>query len=305
MSTEKQINDQTDDQQVLGPIILTLFMGLMIICAWAFARPNAFKRPDIDVQLTENVDSENVNSQTEEIQLTETLETETTKTTTIETKDAETTTTIETKDAETTTTAKIIDKPSKVNIETTTSTAIETTTSTQQPTANTIETTTSSDTEQPTTDKIETTTNTIESTAASQAKPETASGQTDIVATSDSQGKYLTEAKTLGQIKFEINEVELSSPAKQTVNSLIPEINKYDPNRVTIKVEGHTSRVGDAQLNKEISQDRANVVVAYLKEKNLPHQVISEGMGYSQPLPNSNPASDINQRTVIILIPAN
>ena len=300
MSTEKQIDDQTDDQQVLGPIILTLFMGLMIICAWAFARPNAFKRPDIDVQLTENIDSENVNSQTEENQVTETLETETTKTTTIETKDAETTTT-----------AKIIDKPSKVNIETTTSTkkpatdAIETTTSTQQPTANTIETTTSSDTEQPTTDKIETTTNTIESTAASQAKPETVSGQTDIVATSDSQEKYLTEAKTLGQIKFEINEVELSSPAKQTVNSLIPEINKYDPNRVTIKVEGHTSRVGDAQLNKEISQDRANVVVAYLKEKNLPHQVISEGMGYSQPLPNSNPASDINQRTVIILIPAN
>ncbi|MCH2051049.1 MAG: OmpA family protein [Trichodesmium sp. ALOHA_ZT_67] len=302
MSTEKQIDDQTDDQQVLGPIILTLFMGLMIICAWAFARPNAFKRPDIDVQLTENIDSENVNSQTEENQVTETLETETTKTTTIETKDAETTTT-----------AKIIDKPSKVNIETTTSTKnpatdrTETTTSAQQPTANTnrIETRTSRDTEQPTTDKIETTTNTIESTAASQAKPETVSGQTDIVATSDSQEKYLTEAKTLGQIKFEINEVELSSPAKQTVNSLIPEINKYDPNRVTIKVEGHTSRVGDAQLNKEISQDRANVVVAYLKEKNLPHQVISEGMGYSQPLPNSNPASDINQRTVIILIPAN
>ncbi|ABG52790.1 OmpA/MotB [Trichodesmium erythraeum IMS101] len=302
MSTEKQIDDQTDDQQVLGPIILTLFMGLMIICAWAFARPNAFKRPDIDVQLTENIDSENVNSQTEENQVTETLETETTKTTTIETKDAETTTT-----------AKIIYKPSKVNIETTTSTKnpatdrTETTTSAQQPTANTnrIETRTSRDTEQPTTDKIETTTNTIESTAASQAKPETVSGQTDIVATSDSQEKYLTEAKTLGQIKFEINEVELSSPAKQTVNSLIPEINKYDPNRVTIKVEGHTSRVGDAQLNKEISQDRANVVVAYLKEKNLPHQVISEGMGYSQPLPNSNPASDINQRTVIILIPAN
>ncbi|MDT9340229.1 OmpA family protein [Trichodesmium erythraeum 21-75] len=302
MSTEKKIDDQTDDQQVLGPIILTLFMGLMIICAWAFARPNAFKRPDIDVQLTENIDSENVNSQTEENQVTETLETETTKTTTIETKDAETTTT-----------AKIIDKPSKVNIETTTSTKnpatdrTETTTSAQQPTANTnrIETRTSRDTEQPTTDKIETTTNTIESTAASQAKPETVSGQTNIVATSDSQEKYLTEAKTLGQIKFEINEVELSSPAKQTVNSLIPEINKYDPNRVTIKVEGHTSRVGDAQLNKEISQDRANVVVAYLKEKNLPHQVISEGMGYSQPLPNSNPASDINQRTVIILIPAN
>ena len=115
----------------------------------------------------------------------------------------------------------------------------------------------------------------------------------------------MTEAKTLGQIKFDINEIKLSSPAKETINSLISEIKEYDPNRVTIKVEGHTSKVGDAQLNQEISQDRANIVVKYLKGQNLPYQVIGEGVGYSQPLPNSDPASNVNQRTVIILTPTN
>ncbi|MCL2930887.1 MAG: OmpA family protein [Trichodesmium sp. MAG_R03] len=244
MSAEKKI----DNQQVLGPKILAGCMGFMIICAWAFARPKAFKRPTIDVQLTENVDS-----QTEAIQVIETLEIETTRTTTIETEDTETTTSAE----------------------------------------------------EPTTDTTETTTKTLEPTATSQPEVETASTTTDIEATSEPQGKYLTEPKTLGQIKFDINEVELSSPVKQTLNSLISEIKEYDSNRVTIKVEGHTSRVGDAQLNQTISQDRANVVVKYLKGQNLPYELVGQGMGYSQPLPESDPASDVNQRTVIILIPAN
>ena len=115
----------------------------------------------------------------------------------------------------------------------------------------------------------------------------------------------MTQPKTLGQVKFGFNEVELPFTAEQTINSLISEIKEYDPNKVAIKVEGHTSRVGDAQLNQLISQDRANAVVEYLKGQNLPYQVVGEGVGYSQPLPNTDPAADVNQRTVIILTPAN
>ena len=115
----------------------------------------------------------------------------------------------------------------------------------------------------------------------------------------------MTQPKTLGQVKFDFNGIELSFPAEQTINSLISEIKEYDPNKVAIKVEGHTSRVGDAQLNQLISQDRANAVVEYLKGQNLPYQVVGEGVGYSQPLPNTDPAADVNQRTVIILTPAN
>ncbi|MGD1804985.1 OmpA family protein [Dapis sp. BLCC M126] len=317
MSAEKKI----DNQQLLGPTILGGCMGFMIICAWAFASPNAFKRPTIDVQLTENVDSENVDSQVEEIQVTETLETETTttttetdsSTTTIETEDTETTTTatttdtqstqadsstttIETEDTETTTTATATDTQSEVNIETT---------STEQPTTDTTETTTS--TEQPTTDTTETATNTeiIQPTTTSEPEPETPTATTEIATASQSQGKSLTKPKTLGQVKFGLNEFELSSPAEQTINSLISEIKEYDPNKVAIKVEGHTSRVGDSQVNQLISQDRANAVVEYLKGQNLPHEVVGEGVGYSQPLPGTDPYADVNQRTVIILTPAN
>ncbi|MDJ0519700.1 MAG: OmpA family protein, partial [Trichodesmium sp. MO_231.B1] len=181
----------------------------------------------------------------------------------------------------------------------------ETITSSEQPTTDTTETITSS--EQPTTDTTETTTNTetIQPTATSQPEPETPTATTDIATTSQSQGKSLTQPKTLGQVKFGFNEVELPFTAEQTINSLISEIKEYDPNKVAIKVEGHTSRVGDAQLNQLISQDRANAVVEYLKGQNLPYQVVGEGVGYSQPLPNTDPAADVNQRTVIILTPAN
>ncbi|MCL2935132.1 MAG: OmpA family protein, partial [Trichodesmium sp. MAG_R02] len=190
------------------------------------------------------------------------------------------------------------EQPNIDNTQTTTSDNTQTTTS-----DNTQTTTTS--TEQPTTDTTQTTTNTSEGNATSKPEPKTTNTTKDLATISESQGKYLTEAKTLGQIKFDINEIKLSSPAKETINSLISEIKEYDPNRVTIKVEGHTSKVGDARLNQEISQDRADIVVKYLKGQNLPYQVIGEGVGYSQPLPNSDPASNVNQRTVIILTPTN
>ena len=86
---------------------------------------------------------------------------------------------------------------------------------------------------------------------------------------------------------------------------MISDIKEYDPNKVSIRVESHTSRVGEAQLNQEISQDRADAVVEYLKQQNLPYQIVGKGMGYSQPIPNTDPADDVNQRTVIILTPSN
>ena len=314
MSAEKKI----DEQQVLGPgpIILAGCMGFMMICAWAFAGPKAFQRPTIDVELTENVDS-----QTEEIQVTETQATQTNTTTTIETENAEKTTTATTTDQQSevnTQTTTSAEQPTTDNTQTTTSAEqpttdnTQTTTSTEQPNIDNTQTTTSDNTqttttstEQPTTDTTQTTTNTSEGNATSKPEQKTTNTTKDLGTISESQGKYLTEAKTLGQIKFDINEIKLSSPAKETINSLISEIKEYDPNRVTIKVEGHTSKVGDAQLNQEISQDRANIVVKYLKGQNLPYQVIGKGVGYSQPLPNIDPASNVNQRTVIILTPIN
>ncbi|RQH21009.1 OmpA family protein, partial [Okeania hirsuta] len=217
------------------------------------------------------------------------------------------TTTTETTETETTTTAE---SPTPITTDTTTTEAESITTTTE--TTDT-ETTTSSVSTSPSatvspTTNITTTSGsgTAQPTATSSPEIETsAATSTNTSTTSQPQGKNLSKAKTLGQVKFGFDEFELSPQAEQTINSLISEIKEYDPNKVTIRVEGHTSQVGGAQLNQEISQDRANAVVEYLKQQNLPYQVVGKGMGFSQPLPGSDPAADVNQRTVIILTPAN
>ncbi|NEQ71925.1 MAG: OmpA family protein [Okeania sp. SIO2C9] len=329
MTTEKKI----DKQQTVHPTILAGCMGFMMICAWAFAAPKAFEKPIIEVQLPE---TEDVDDQTEVTQV-QTTETETTDTTTTEAESF--TTTTETTEAETTTTAE---SPTPITTDTTTTqtesfttttetTDTETTTQAESPTPITTDTTTTqtesfttttetTDTET-TTSSVSTspsatvspTTNitatsgveTTQPTATSSPEIETSAATTNTSTTSKPQGKNLSQNKTLGQVKFGFDEFELSPQAEQTINSLISEIKEYDPNKVTIRVEGHTSQVGGAQLNQEISQDRANAVVEYLKQQNLPYQVVGKGMGFSQPLPGTDPAADVNQRTVIILTPAN
>ncbi|NEO57137.1 MAG: OmpA family protein [Okeania sp. SIO3B5] len=317
MTTEKK-----DKQQTLHPTILAGCMGFMMICAWAFAAPKAFEKPIIEVQLP---DTEDVDDQTEVTQVqTTTTETESITTTT-QTTEAETTTTesptpittdttttetesitttTQTTEAETTTT----ESPTPITTDTTTTETESITTTTQTPET---ETTTSSvstspsATVSPTTNITTSGAETTQPTATSSPEIETSAATTNTSTTSQSQGKNLSQNKTLGQVKFGFDAFELSPQAEQTINSLISEIKEYDPNKVTIRVEGHTSQVGGAQLNQEISQDRANAVVEYLKQQNLPYQVVGKGMGFSQPLPGSDPAADVNQRTVIILTPAN
>ncbi|NEN91354.1 MAG: OmpA family protein [Okeania sp. SIO3H1] len=300
MTTEKKI----DKQQTLSPTILAGCMGFMMICAWAFASPKAFEKPTIEVQLPE---TEDVDEQTEVTQV-QTTETETTPTTT---QTESFTTTTQTPETETETTTET-ESPTPITTDTTTTQTESFTTTTQTPET---ETTTSSVSTSPsaTVSPTNNTTNFITTSGAETAQPtatsspeiETSAATTNTFTTSQPQGKNLSQAKTLGQVKFGFDAFELSPEAEQTINSLISEIKEYDPNKVTIRVEGHTSQVGGAQLNQEISEDRANAVVEYLKQQNLPYQVVGEGMGFSQPLPGSDPAADINQRTVIILTPAN
>jgi outer membrane protein OmpA-like peptidoglycan-associated protein len=69
-------------------------------------------------------------------------------------------------------------------------------------------------------------------------------------------------------------------------------------------VIGHTSQTGSAAVNQSLSQERAQVVVNYLKQQGIKHNILAEGRGFSQPLPNI-PASDArNQRTEIRLVRA-
>ncbi len=108
--------------------------------------------------------------------------------------------------------------------------------------------------------------------------------------------------KVRGEVKFQTGSAQLTSSGKQTLDKLVNEINEFSPTNIAIKVQGHTSRTGSAALNQQLSQQRAIVVQNYLQSKKVPHNFFAEGLGFSQPLPGANPASPLNQRTVIRLI---
>ena len=111
--------------------------------------------------------------------------------------------------------------------------------------------------------------------------------------------------KVRGEVKFQTGSAQLTTVGKQTLDRLVNEINEFSPANIAVKVQGHTSRTGGAAFNQQLSEERAKVVQNYLQSKNLHHNFVSEGLGYSQPLTGVSPASPLNQRTVIRLMRIN
>lgn len=104
-----------------------------------------------------------------------------------------------------------------------------------------------------------------------------------------------------GEVHFQTGSAHLTQESKEVLAKLKTEIAEFNPENIAIKVQGHTSKTGNAQVNQQLSQQRAEVVVKQLQD-NLPHNFISEGLGFSEPLPKIDPTSPLNQRTVIRLV---
>ena len=116
------------------------------------------------------------------------------------------------------------------------------------------------------------------------------------------QANPIGHLKVRGEVKFNTGSATLAAESQQALQQLATEIGEFSPNTVAVKIQGHTSRSGSAMLNQTLSQKRAAVVVDYLKGQQLPHNLAAEGLGFSNPLPAIDPASPLNQRTVIRLV---
>ncbi|SRR5579883_71060 len=108
-----------------------------------------------------------------------------------------------------------------------------------------------------------------------------------------------------GEVSFDVGSADLTAQGMQTLNQLAQEIAEFNTQTVAIRVIGHTSRTGAASLNQTLSQQRAQVVVDYLRGRGLRHTIVAEGKGFSQPLPDISPTSSRNQRTEIRLVRVN
>jgi outer membrane protein OmpA-like peptidoglycan-associated protein/tetratricopeptide (TPR) repeat protein len=73
-----------------------------------------------------------------------------------------------------------------------------------------------------------------------------------------------------------------------------------------IEISGHTDKIGSAELNKKLSQNRANAVVKYLINKGIePTRLIAVGYGKEKPLASNDDefeGREINRRTEFEII---
>ena len=105
-----------------------------------------------------------------------------------------------------------------------------------------------------------------------------------------------------GEVTFATGSAQLTPASLQTLNQLATEIGEFNQDTVAIRIIGHTSQTGAAQLNQTLSQQRAQAVVTYLQSRGLDRKIIAEGKGYSETLPNIPPTDERNQRTEIRLV---
>lgn len=90
-----------------------------------------------------------------------------------------------------------------------------------------------------------------------------------------------------GQVMFAFNSADLSMPAQQRLQSLLPRLNELGVNK--IKVVGHTDSVGSDAYNQKLSERRAASVAEYLISQGLaPQKVTSEGRGKSEPVADND-----------------
>lgn len=97
--------------------------------------------------------------------------------------------------------------------------------------------------------------------------------------------------------QFEQGKADLNDDAKLALHDLA-KILKQNPN-VKLRIEGHTSAEGDADVNQKLSEARAQAAVEFLvnKEGVNAGQLEAVGLGSSKLKNPENPTSDENRRT--------
>ncbi len=124
----------------------------------------------------------------------------------------------------------------------------------------------------------------------------------DVSAAQIQQAADIGNLKVRGEVSFTAGAAELTVAGKQTLDRLASELKAFNGQSVALRVIGHTSRTGEAALNQQLSEERARVVANHLKGTGVTMNILSEGKGFSSPLPNVDPAAAQNQRTEIRLV---
>ncbi|HEX8330767.1 MAG TPA: PA14 domain-containing protein [Hymenobacter sp.] len=108
------------------------------------------------------------------------------------------------------------------------------------------------------------------------------------------------EAVTLPELRFEQGQAELLSAARAALDALAPVLSARP--QLRFEVQGHTDNVGNAELNRQLSQQRAEKVCLYLTAHGVPAaQLRPVGFGGTQPVAdNADPTQRPRNRRVVL-----
>lgn len=89
-------------------------------------------------------------------------------------------------------------------------------------------------------------------------------------------------------ILFAFNKSDLNADAKKNLSQFANVLKTY--NDADVAIYGHTDNVGTAAANQKVSQNRADAVASFLKEKGVAKEQIKEvaGMSYDQPVASND-----------------
>ncbi len=133
----------------------------------------------------------------------------------------------------------------------------------------------------------------------------TVTANTQLSASQIQQASDIGNFQVRGQVSFATESAQLTEEGQQTLNQLANELKEFNEQTIAVRVIGHTSRTGDEPLNQDLSNQRANVVASYLKERGVVLNILAEGKGSHEPLTKDDPANAENQRTEIRLVRVN
>ena len=99
----------------------------------------------------------------------------------------------------------------------------------------------------------------------------------------DSKGCELAEVIILKGVNFETGSANLTSDSQGVLDDMAATLMKYPT--MVVEVSGHTDNTGSADLNRQLSQQRADAVVSYLVAKGVKADNLkSEGFGPDKPV---------------------
>ncbi len=105
---------------------------------------------------------------------------------------------------------------------------------------------------------------------------------------------------TLPTLLFQANSADLNPQADRTINDIVETVKRHAPDR-SIVVEGHASKEGNPELNRNLSERRARTVAeAFARSSFRREKISSWGFGSEKPKPGASDAA--NRRVEIIVV---